>query len=137
MPSIMASDAITPLQGLSSTEAASRLQAEGPNQLPRPDGRSLFKIIGEVVREPMLALLLLGGFAYLLLGNLVEALILLALATFSVLITVVQESRTEHVLEALRDLSAPRALVIRDGKQLRIAGCDVVRGDVILIGGGR
>lgn len=136
MPSIMASDAITPLQGLSSTEAASRLQAEGPNQLPQPDGRSLFKIIGEVVREPMLALLLIGGFAYLLLGNLVEALILLALATFSVVITVVQESRTEHVLEALRDLSAPRALVIRDGEQLRIAGCDVVRGDVILIGQG-
>jgi Ca2+-transporting ATPase len=104
MPSIMVSDAITPLQGLSSIEAASRLQAEGPNQLPQPDGRSLFKIIGEVVREPMLALLLIGGFAYLLLGNLVEALILLALATFSVVITVVQESRTEHVLEALRGL---------------------------------
>jgi Ca2+-transporting ATPase len=136
MSAKMAIDAIAPPHGLSSTEAAARLKAEGPNLLPQPVGRSLLKIIGEVLREPMLALLLIGGFAYLLLGDLMEALILLALAALSVVITVVQESRTEHVLEALRDLSAPRALVIRDGEQLRIAGCDVVRGDVILIGQG-
>ncbi len=86
-----------------------------------------------MLREPMLALLLAGGVAYLLLGSLTEALILLAFATFSVGVTVVQEARTEHVLEALRDLSAPRALVIRDGVRVRIAGRDVVRGDLIVL----
>jgi Ca2+-transporting ATPase len=106
---------------------------QGPNELPKAGQRSVFRIVGEVLREPMLALLLVGGLAYLLLGNLAEALILLAFATFSVAVTVIQESRTEHVLDALRDLSAPRAMVIRDGERLRIAGCDVVQGDLIVL----
>jgi Ca2+-transporting ATPase len=59
---------------------------------------------------------------YLLLGSPEEALILLAFALFSIVITVVQESRTERVLEALRDLTSPRALVIRAGERKRIAG---------------
>lgn len=81
----------------------------------------------------MLVLLLGGGVAYLLLGDLTEALILLGFATFSVVVTVIQEIRTENVLEALRNLSAPRALVIRDGARLRIAGREVVRDDLIVI----
>ena len=122
--------------GLTSDEAARRLAAEGPNLLPQSKRRTAFRIVGEVLREPMLALLLTSGLAYLLLGDLAEALILLAFATFSVVVTAVQETRTEHVLEALRDLSAPRALVIRDGAQQRIAGCDVVRGDVLVLEAG-
>ena len=47
-----------------------------------------------------------------------------------------QERRTEHALEALRDLSSPRALVIRDGEQRRIAGREVVRDDVVVLGEG-
>ena len=54
----------------------------------------------------------------------------------SIVITVVQETRTERVLEALRDLTSPRALVIRDGERKRIAGRDVVRGDVIVLSEG-
>ena len=81
----------------------------------------------------MLALLLAGGVAYLLLGDLAEALVLLGFATFSVAVTVIQETRTERVLEALRDLSAPRALVIRDGARVRIPGREVVRGDLLVL----
>ena len=120
-------------QGLSAADAVARLAADGPNELPKAGRRSYINIIGEVLREPMLALLLLGGVAYLLLGDLAEALILLAFATFSVAVTVIQESRTENVLEALRDLSAPRALVIRGGERLSIAGREVVRGDLMVI----
>jgi Ca2+-transporting ATPase len=105
----------------------------GPNELPKAGRRSIVRIVGEVLREPMLALLLAGGVAYLLLGDLAEALILLGFATFSVAVTVIQESRTEHVLDALRDLSAPRAMVIRDGARVRIAGRDVVQGDVVVL----
>ena len=57
----------------------------------------------EVVREPMLALLLGGGVVYLILGSITDALVLLAFALMSILITVIQETRTERVLEALRD----------------------------------
>ena len=125
--------AAAPLEGLSASAARARLAQDGPNELPRAGRRSILRIAVEVLREPMLALLLAGGIAYLLLGDRVEALILLAFATFSVVVTVVQETRTEHVLEALRDLSAPRALVIRDGARVRIAGREVVRDDVIVL----
>ena len=84
----------------------------------------------------MLALLLGGGVIYLALGDLNDALMLLAFATMSILITVVQETRTERVLEALRDLTSPRALIIRDGERKRIAGREVVRGDFIVLAEG-
>ena len=120
-------------QGLSSAEASARLAADGPNELPRAGRRSVLHIALEVVREPMLALLLAGGVAYLLLGDLGEALILLGFATFSVGVTVIQEARTESVLEALRDLSAPRARVIRDGKHVIVAGREVVGDDILIL----
>jgi Ca2+-transporting ATPase len=128
--------AASALRGLSEDEARRRIQAEGPNELPRAEARTPLRIAGEVVREPMLALLLAGGLIYLILGDLTEALILLVFATLSVVITVVQESRTARVLEALRDLSSPRALVIRDGSSTRVAGRDVVRGDRVVLSEG-
>ena len=122
--------------GLSEQEAAARLAADGPNELARTGRRTPLRIVLEVLREPMLALLLGGGALYLLLGSPEEALILLAFALFSIVITVVQESRTERVLEALRDLTSPRALVIRGGERTRIAGRDVVRGDLVVLAEG-
>ncbi|GAA0281006.1 HAD-IC family P-type ATPase [Alteraurantiacibacter aestuarii] len=122
--------------GLTSREAELRLKADGPNLIPQRDRRTALRIIGEVLREPMLALLLSGGAIYMVLGDLAEALILLAFATFSVAVTAIQETRTEHVLEALRDLSAPRALVIRDGRQQRIPGASVVNGDLLVLDAG-
>lgn len=120
-------------QGLSAAEASSRLRLEGPNELPQAGKRPLFRIVLEVLREPMFLLLLAGGLVYLLLGDLTEAIILLIFASVSVLITVLQESRSERVLEALRDLSSPRALVIRDAVRVRIAGREVVRDDLLVL----
>jgi P-type Ca2+ transporter type 2C len=124
------------IRGLSEADVQARLKTEGYNELPRPDRRTLLHITLEVVREPMLALLLGGGVIYLALGDVTEALILLAFATMSVSITIVQETRTERVLEALRDLTSPRALVIRDGERQRIAGREVVRGDLVVLAEG-
>lgn len=123
-------------QGLTQTEAATRLASEGFNELPRTKRRSPLRIILDVVREPMLALLLAGGMVYLLLGSREEALILMAFACLSVGITVVQEARTERVLEALRNLTSPRAMVIRGGERIRIAGREVARGDLIVLAEG-
>ena len=122
--------------GLRSAEVLARLQAEGYNELPRSGQRTTLRIIRDVLREPMLALLLGGGAIYLVIGDLQEALVLLGFATFSVVITVVQETRTERVLEALRDLTSPRALVVRDGQRQRIAGREVVRGDIVILAEG-
>ncbi|MGX7743814.1 cation-translocating P-type ATPase [Rhodopseudomonas parapalustris] len=135
MPADLASASDT-ISGLSEREAAARLASEGYNELPSPDRRTLLGIVLEVVREPMLALLLGGGVVYMALGDLKEAIILLIFATLSVVITVVQEARTERVLETLRDLTSPRALVIRDGIRKRIAGREVARGDVMVVSEG-
>ncbi len=122
--------------GLSAAEAKARLSADGPNALPQSKRRSVLRIVLNVLREPMLALLLAGGVCYLLLGSRAEALILLAFACLSIGITAVQEARTERVLEALRDLTSPRALVVRGGERLRVAGAEVVVGDLIVLAEG-
>jgi P-type Ca2+ transporter type 2C len=122
--------------GLSERDAAERLRAEGPNLLPDPDRRGLARIVFEVLREPMFLLLLVGAAVYLALGDLREALVLAAFATVSVGIAVIQEYRSERVLEALRDLADPHAVVVRDGARRRIPSREVVRGDAIAIAEG-
>jgi len=122
--------------GLSTAEAKRRLEAEGPNTLPDGGRRSTFAIALEVVREPMLLLLVAGTLIYLLLGDVREALVLSASILVVIAITVVQERKSERALDALRDLSSPRALVIRDGATLRVPGAEVARGDLMLLAEG-
>jgi len=122
-----------PFSGLSSVEAAERLKSHGYNELMAGKRRSVFRIAFEVVREPMFALLIAGGTVYLILGDLMEAVLLLGFASLSIVITIVQESRSERVLEALRNLASPRAMVIRDGGRVQIAGREVVFGDLLVI----
>lgn len=119
--------------GLSDQEAAGRLRSEGPNELPSVKPRGLFAMAWEVVREPMLLLLMGAGAIYLVLGELKDSAVLLA-SIFVVLgISLYQQRKTERALEALRDLSSPRALVVRNGKEKRIAGREVVRGDIVVL----
>ncbi len=122
--------------GLTSSEAQSGLAADGPNTLPKAGRRGTAAIALEVVREPMFLLLVTGAVVYLLLGDVREALVLSASILVVMVITVVQERKSERAIEALRDLSSPRALVIRDGAPLRVAGADVVRGDLMLLAEG-
>ncbi|HYM02658.1 MAG TPA: cation-translocating P-type ATPase, partial [Stellaceae bacterium] len=122
--------------GLSEEEAAMRLRREGPNELPQAARRDLLRIALEVGREPMFQLLIAAGLIYLFLGDLGEAAMLLAFVVITISISIVQERRTEKVLEALRDLTSPRALVIRGGERKRIAGREVVRGDVVILAEG-
>ncbi len=122
--------------GLTEEEARARLAAEGPNELPAEKGRSLLKIALEVLREPMFLMLVAAGSLYLIMGELTDALMLLFFVFVVMAITVIQERRTERALDALRDLSSPRALVIRDGVHRRIAGREVVRGDTLVLSEG-
>src|SRR5579883_2824059 len=117
--------------GLTDSEVEDRLRRFGPNELPSPDRRSFPRIVFEIVRQPMFALLLGGAAIYLLLGERWDAAILSLFATLSVSISIVQESRSEKVLESLRELASPRALAIRAGKQVRIAARQLVPDDVI------
>ena len=123
-------------RGLTQDEAKTRLAADGPNELGANQRRTIFAIAGEVAREPMFLLLVACGVIYLMVGDMQEAVMLLAFIFFVMGITLYQERKTERALEALRDLSSPRALVIRDGTQQRIAGREVVRGDIIVLAEG-
>jgi P-type Ca2+ transporter type 2C len=104
--------------------------------LPSAKPRSILAIAFEVAREPMFLLLVAGGLVYLLLGDLQEALMLLGFVFVVMGITLYQERKTERALESLRDLSSPRALVIREGQEKRIAGREVVPGDLIVLSEG-
>jgi P-type Ca2+ transporter type 2C len=126
----------TNLQGLTEQEALERLAQDGYNELPMAKKRTIIHILFEVVREPMFLMLIACGVLYLILGDKEEALMLLGFVGVIIGITLYQEQKTERALEALRDLSSPRALVIRDGRQQRIAGREVVRDDIVLIAEG-
>ena len=119
--------------GLSTAEAQRRLAASGYNELRPTKSRRVWHIIAEVLREPMFLLLISAGGIYLLLGDVQDALMLLFFVVLIILLTVFQQRRSERVLETLRDMSSPRALVLRDGQQQRIAGREVVKGDLMLL----
>lgn len=122
--------------GLDEPEAERRYRADGPNELSAYKGRGVLAIAAEIGREPMFMLLIAAGSLYLLMGNRTDALSLLGFVFIVMGMTIVQERRTEHALEALRNLSSPRALVVRAGRRRRIAGREVVRGDILLIAEG-
>jgi Ca2+-transporting ATPase len=124
------------LQGLSEQETRERLAIDGYNELPSTKKRTFFHILWEVLREPMFLMLIACGVLYMFLGDQEEALMLMGFVVVIIGITFYQEQKTERALDALRDLSSPRALVIRDGKQQRIAGREVVRDDIILVAEG-
>jgi Ca2+-transporting ATPase len=122
--------------GLTSAAAAERFQADGPNELPAARGRRLLDLVLHVLAEPMFLLLCAAVALYLLLGELREALILATSLLAIVVISASQERRAERALEALRDLSSPRAAVLRDGELRRIAGREVVTGDIVMLAEG-
>ena len=127
---------ISSFSGLSSEEAAWRLGREGANDLPSGEERGILHIIGGVVREPMFLLLVGAGIIYFVLGDIQEGIILLSFVIVIIGITAYQEQKTERALAALKNLSSPRALVIRDCVPRRIAGREVVRGDTLILAEG-
>ena len=123
-------------QGLSYLQAQERLRAEGFNEIPSEKQKNLFIILKNTIMEPMFLLLIACGSLYLILGDTSEALMLLGFVFVIILITFYQERKTERALDALRNLSSPRALVIRDGREIRISGREVVREDILVLSEG-
>lgn len=121
------------IQGLTRAEAQKRLTANGYNELPSAKPRSLWGIVLEVIQEPMFLLLISCGVLYVILGDYREGMILSSSILLIIAITFYQYRKTERALEALRNLSSPRALVIRDGKEQRISGREVVNGDLLVL----
>jgi len=122
--------------GLSTPEAARLLARDGLNELPDTAKRGLLELLRKMVSEPMFLLLIACGAIYLVLGNRQEAMMLLGFVFVVMGITFVQQRRAENSLSALRELSGPQALVIRDGKTIKISGRELVCGDIVLLSEG-
>jgi Ca2+-transporting ATPase len=123
-------------KGLSAVEAAQRLAADGPNELPRDQSGGVARMLWGAVREPMFRLLLAAALLYLVLGELHEGLFLIAMVGIMIGSTLYQQRKTDLALDALRTLFSPRARVIRDGKVEEIDSRELVCGDLIVVGEG-
>jgi P-type Ca2+ transporter type 2C len=124
------------INGLTESEAEKRIRNEGYNEISGHKQQSIFLTIFNILKEPMFLLLIACGIIYLFLGDIKEAIMLLFFVFVIIGINIYQENKTEKTLEALRDLSSPRAVVIRDGEKKRIAGREVVRGDILMLSEG-
>lgn len=130
------SNVTSSLTGLDSRVARRRLAEVGPNELPVERPHTLLHQVWGVVREPMLLLLLAAGAINFLLAEALDAAILASFVLLVIFISLYQRRKTENALGALRNLSSPRALVLRDGARMRIAGRDVVPGDMVILAEG-
>ncbi len=124
------------ITGLSSAAAENKLAEFGYNELASARPKNIWRIAAEVIREPMFLLLISCGILYMILGDYKEGLVMLGTIFIIIYITFYQYRKTERALEALKNLSSPRALVIRDGKETRIPGREVVPGDILLLNEG-
>jgi P-type Ca2+ transporter type 2C len=124
------------LTGITSNEAQEKLKSDGYNELPSSKKRSVFQIALSVIKEPIFLLLVASGSIYFILGEVTEGIVLLSFVFVVMGITIFQERKTENALDALKNLSSPRALVIRDGKQIRVPGREVVPGDIMILAEG-
>ncbi|MDP2925518.1 MAG: cation-translocating P-type ATPase [Nanoarchaeota archaeon] len=122
--------------GLSIKEVRHKHEKEGLNEIPSKEKKDFFHIIKNVMLEPMFLLLIICGILYFFIGDFYEGVILMFAVLFVIAITILEGNKTQKALEALKDLSSPRALVIREGIERRIAGKEVVKGDIIILNEG-
>ncbi|HEY9685458.1 MAG TPA: HAD-IC family P-type ATPase, partial [Coleofasciculaceae cyanobacterium] len=121
------------LKGLSREEVRERLARDGYNELRKSKPRTGLQIAFNVLKEPMFLLLIGAGTIYLLLGDFREAMMLMAFVFVIIGITFFQERKTERALDALRELSSPKAWVFREGKRLQIWARELVVGDLMIL----
>ena len=119
--------------GLSLADVKRRQAKSGFNELPIRDKKTFLRSVYEVLTEPMFGLLILASLIYLVIGSLEDALILMGFIIISIGITLFQQRKSQKAIEALKDLSSPRALVIREGEMVRIAGREVVAEDLLVL----
>ncbi len=122
-----------PEEGLSSSEAATRLQQLGSNSLPQARGRSWWQRLWAQISNLLILVLLSAVVITALLGHTLDSVVILAVVISQALIGLVQEGRAEQALAAIRHMLAPAASVIRDGHGQRIAAADLVPGDTVLL----
>ena len=122
--------------GLNASEAARRLKEVGPNELQAQGRISPWAILLEQFKNVLIIILLLATALSAFLGHGVEAIAITAIVLFAVILGFIQEYRAERAIEALREMAAPAATVIRDGRDERVPARELVPGDVVVLATG-
>ncbi|MEA9357841.1 cation-translocating P-type ATPase [Bacteriovorax sp. PP10] len=122
--------------GLTTSEVLALKKIHGKNELRSQKPKRIYNYLLELFKDPMVYLLFICGCIYFFLGDHSEAAMLLAFFFLIIIITIFQEKKTGNAIEALKSISNPRALTLRDGQQKRIAGTDIVPGDIVYLNEG-
>jgi len=119
--------------GLSQEEAQKRLQEFGPNELKKEKGKSPIKLFVEQFADILIVILLIATGLSIYLGELIDAVVIIAIVMACAILGFVEEYRSEKALEALKKMTAPTAMVLRDGKEIKVQTSEIVPGDIILL----
>lgn len=124
------------IKGLNEKEVLEKIKKDGYNELPKNKKKSFLSIVFEILKEPMFLLLIICCTIYLFLGDIKESIMLLFSISIVIGITIYQHNKTERALELLKELSSPKALVIREGIEKKILSKELVTEDIIILNEG-
>ncbi|PUE09617.1 ATPase [Limnohabitans sp. T6-5] len=132
----MTTNHINTLDGLTTAEAAKRLQRNGSNEIAQARTRPIWLRLTDMLRQPMFALLVTASLLYIFLGDLTEGLTLSVFVLAVLALTFYQEGKSEKSIQALRQLTQAQAKVVRSGQTMHIPAREVVVGDWLLLSEG-
>ena len=119
--------------GLSQEEVQKRLQQYGTNELQKEKGTSAVKIFIEQFEDLLIVILLIATGLSIYLGEITDAIVIIAIVLACAILGFVEEFRSEKALEALKKMTAPTAMVLRDGKEVKVQTSELVPGDIVLL----
>ena len=123
--------------GLSEAAAERRLDEYGPNQLEEQKKKGVIGLFMEQLNDPLIYILMAAIAISLFLGEAGDAAIIAAVILLNSIVGVVQEDKARKAIEALQQLSSPRALVLREGREYEIESAKLVPGDIVFLEAGR
>jgi len=124
------------LQGLDHFEANERLSYWGPNKIEAEEGLTWWQIAFHQFKDPLIYILLVAAFVTLILQDYLDSTVIMAVVLLNAIIGYIQEIKAQSAIQALAKLSAPRAHVIREGREMEIASSALVPGDIVLLSSG-
>jgi len=128
--------AVSPQNGLTSNDAMLRLKTYGHNQLDEAPPTTVWQMLWEQFNNFVIILLVVAAIVSVLLGDWVEAAAIMTIVILNAALGVIQERRAEEALAALREMAAPEANVLRDGRRISIPARELVPGDIVFLEAG-
>lgn len=119
--------------GLSQEEAKTRLEEYGPNSIKEKGGAPIWKLILGQFTDPLIYILLIAALITLFIGEYIETGVIFVIVIINTIVGFFQEFKAEKAMQAIKELAAPRATVIRDSNEKKISSEDIVPGDIVLL----